>query len=151
VYWKLKLISDTLTQHIAKEAPCKKGCSSCCHIAVPLSRTMAERISQASGRPIKKDAGTPAVEFLQRGRKDEYSLQHYGKPCPFLGHDGACTIYDDRPLTCRNHYTLHDDATPCDLDKPYGKILGYDLEWIEQLEAACDLDDLWGDIREFFG
>lgn len=151
VYWKLKLVADDLAQHVQKETPCRKGCSACCHIAVPISRNMARRLATVSGRPFNPEAGRPAEEFMARGRKDEYALEHYGNPCPFLGGDGACTIYEHRPIVCRAHNSLADDPSPCEVGKPYGKVPSYNMQWIEQLEAAHDLDDLWGDIREFFG
>jgi Fe-S-cluster containining protein len=35
-------------------------------------------------------------------------------PCTFLGDDGACTIYEHRPIKCRTHFTLADDPALCD-------------------------------------
>lgn len=38
------------------------------------------------------------------GEREDLALEHYydeGNRCPFLGEDGACTVYAHRPTTCR--------------------------------------------------
>jgi Fe-S-cluster containining protein len=48
----------------------------------------------------------PSVRLV---KDTQYFLEgKVGDPCPFLGEDNSCTIYNDRPIVCRT-YTCVDD------------------------------------------
>lgn len=97
---------------------CLKGCSHCC--TQPIQILESERIviinkinrdfSPEDKRKIKhkikqfqKDlrSNVGAVKYTSKFRQD-YLKQ--GLYCPFLGEDGACSIYDSRPINCRTYY-----------------------------------------------
>lgn len=47
-------------------------------------------------------------DILEREQEEYYFLEgSVGKPCPLLGENG-CTIYKDRPLTCRTYTCVMD-------------------------------------------
>ena len=122
---------------------CKKGCSSCCHMNVSITKAEAERLAKASGRSMARIAAAP------RHARDKFA----GKPCPFLDSHGACSVYVDRPLSCRKHSSFFESASACDpsvmnnIEVPQVAFSVLD----EALFAASGMDGaLVADIRDFF-
>lgn len=62
---------------------CHNGCDPCCVDGITVFEVEAEKISRAHGPLLAEEEPHPA-----------------GK-CAFLGGDGACRIYMDRPYVCR--------------------------------------------------
>ena len=102
---------------------CCKGCGACCRQLVPISETEARSIaelveslpeprrSQIKARfqdAAKRLAEAGLLEKLRQPERwyregyREFGLEYFrqGIPCPFL-EDEACSIYPDRPVTCR--------------------------------------------------
>lgn len=79
---------------------CKKGCDFCCHSRVLVSAPEAFRLDRA----VRAKGPTYLLEFRQRAAKvsGRTTDERFGKklPCPALV-GGACTVYADRPLNCR--------------------------------------------------
>ena len=79
---------------------CSKGCSHCCHmwvsVSAPEALILAGRLKSA-GRDtaplLAKAELTRGMDFEGRG--------HFVAPCPLLGEDAACSVYDARPIACR--------------------------------------------------
>lgn len=115
---------DTVRQHIkqeeftnrwldsyqasGKKIFCKKGCSGCCSLAVhttfPEARNIAESLPAQQTEKLEG-----YIEALKGLVSDLVDLKTYLKthrqqigPCPFLDDNGTCTIYDQRPLSCRS-------------------------------------------------
>lgn len=83
---------------------CRQGCAFCCHYKVDVSAPEADRITSLVERwPEERRAGL--INRLRAGKAAENSDSDpvtYRHPCPFL--EGAeCTIYDERPLSCRSY------------------------------------------------
>lgn len=80
---------------------CRKGCSFCCHMNVAVSPLETVRVWAAlrEGSQIeRRDAVLAADARLeQRGTQERLALKML---CPLLV-DGACSIYELRPLACR--------------------------------------------------
>ncbi len=76
-------------------------------------------------------------------------------PCTFLK-DGECSIYENRPLACRVHFSLDVDAMLCDVSSqqpwpvPYLNTLQWQTAMLKVMEASADDVPKLGDIREFF-
>jgi len=122
---------------------CKKSCSSCCHMNVSLTKAEAERLAKAVGRKM-----APIADF-SRHAPDKFA----GMPCPFLDTQGACSIYADRPLSCRKHSSFFETAMSCHpsvmntIEGPQVAFSGLD----EALFTASGSDGaLVADIRDFF-
>ena len=92
---------------------CEKGCAHCCHTGVAatqvewdgiLNNAMEnnvnlEKVIERSKRTIDR-----VRETLHSKKSLEQIDWHrlvINQPCPFLGEDHACIIYEDRPLDCR--------------------------------------------------
>lgn len=98
-------------KQIAKHIPhvadigCRRGCDHCCHLRV--SSTVPEVVALYS--ILKRKWNKTQLENLRRRLTEYYQIEfldmnHWVKneiPCVFLDGDGACSIYNFRPLTCR--------------------------------------------------
>jgi hypothetical protein len=76
---------------------CKKGCSFCCHLRVTATPLEVIRISAT----IDRDRGSRVLSTAETvaGLDARQRLQR-SAPCPLLL-EGACSVYEVRPLTCR--------------------------------------------------
>lgn len=74
------------------------GCANCCKTTGPLF-TQADigRIAAT----LKLKPGVFIEQYLRVDEDGDYVLQTV--PCPFLGPDNFCHIYDDRPKACREY------------------------------------------------
>lgn len=138
-------MADELTAVVAPYGACQKGCSHCCHISVGLTFTEAQLVGKRIGvKPAK----------VRPGRKNFLDVPWgYDHPCPFLDREaGACTIYEDRPLACRQQINLDDDALLCIPTPPETNPVPYldmRLYTLWSLEVTAG-GGVLGDIREFF-
>ena len=82
---------------------CRKGCSFCCKVWVDTSppevlytvKKMPPDQRQRTIEAVEQAcAQTSGVPFNDR-------LGKVNPPCPMLGGDGACNVYDNRPVACR--------------------------------------------------
>ena len=102
---------------------CRRGCSACCFGPFDISPADAEQVAKAVDRldPATRslvelralDQVTQYADLAPRWnapwdidalgdrRFDRISDALAGLPCPALGDDGACLVYDDRPANCR--------------------------------------------------
>lgn len=136
-------VADILGRAIAPYAACKARCSHCCHIPVAMAPTEARLIGSKTGRR----AASPSLSL----KADEGIAMGYGNPCPFLK-DDACSIYEHRPLMCRVHWNMDDDALLCELHPeidvgipvPYMDVTSFRKLYI----FICG--PLMADIRRFF-
>lgn len=73
-------------------------CANCCKTTSPMFfEKDIDRLSKALG--MKTSAFVS--EYLVRDKDDIYGLK--STPCPFLGSDNYCSVYDDRPKACREY------------------------------------------------
>ena len=115
IFW-LRAEADLVVQAAAAVAPCVKGCAHCCHMPVLAAEAEAKIIGRAIGRVPVSAEQAAAVPLAESREIPQSELsRHYGVACPFLGTDGACTIYESRPLVCRHHIALDDDDLLCQL------------------------------------
>lgn len=85
---------------------CKKGCSHCCSQKVDIARHEAiALVKRAKSCDLKID-----IERLKRQAKHSdhhtswFNLSKEDRKCVFLK-DNLCSVYQDRPLMCRKHFT----------------------------------------------
>ena len=95
---------------------CGKGCSYCCHYRVMVTATEAFVIADTVQSRFDSDRRGNVIEKLKANRASTAGMtakEHEATniACAFLGDDGACTIYDVRPIACRKHHSA--DVTPC--------------------------------------
>lgn len=104
---------------------CSRGCSHCCRHYV--SSVEPYELIFLHGRIARGPAYPSQVIGLHRRAtlfhslrresdgelaEDKALYRYYlrGVPCPFLGSDGACGVYEARPMSCRMFFSLSDPA-----------------------------------------
>ena len=74
------------------------SCANCCKTTSPIFRDVDIR------RLAKRERMTETKfieKFLKMDGEGDYVLTQ--APCPFLGSDNYCSVYEDRPLACREY------------------------------------------------
>jgi Fe-S-cluster containining protein len=84
-------------EKFSNEADCL-SCANCC-------RTLGPRITDKDIEKIAKSLRMKAVAVIEKYlRKDEDGDWVFqSMPCPFLGGDNYCSIYEHRPKACREY------------------------------------------------
>jgi Fe-S-cluster containining protein len=93
---------------------CQKGCNFCCYLLASIGLVEAMNIAEVlweSGRwkaliPKLRDAAMN-VSYDEKNGNRVTGVTHFGRrlPCVFLEND-ACSIYENRPSSCRYHYSI---------------------------------------------
>lgn len=90
-----------------KAIHCRAGCAGCCHLAVHATFPEAAAIARQLS-PHQTGQLSSYIDRLKQALATTSDLRNYLKnhrisvgPCPFLDGDGCCSIYPDRPLSCR--------------------------------------------------
>jgi len=102
---KLKKLPDNRVDKLLHEAHDKAfqqidclTCAFCCrHVGPRLTR---QDIKRASGALRLKEAEFEST-YLRIDEDNDYVFK--SMPCPFLGSDNYCAIYEDRPKACREY------------------------------------------------
>lgn len=143
-------LADVFNKATGKYAVCQKGCAHCCYMPTMIYAHEAEILGQATG--IK-----PApVPYRDRSVVLADAVRQFGPPCPFLGKDNGCTVYDHRPLICRLHHSMNNNPDDCVVSESGTKapIAKIDADVIEAPYHALVLRhasrEPWGTIQMFF-
>jgi len=88
--------------HKAHEVEFKKmdclSCANCCKTTSPIFRDAdIRRIS----KHLRIKEGKFISDYLRMDEEQDYVLK--SSPCSFLDNDNSCSIYDVRPLACREY------------------------------------------------
>jgi len=107
----------------ADEIKCRKGCSHCCYGDTWVTSEEAKLLilGAREGRVFID------VEKLQaQAAHEEWdAVPAAERACVFLGSDGACRVYDVRPMVCRKYHVIS-DPDECDTFKhPGHKVLNF--------------------------
>ena len=90
---------------------CRKGCSQCCSQIFRITKIDEAVIKEHLNElplEVKDDLKKKAADYISNSDrnnisnipKDEYNLK-LKIPCPALSEEGACMIYEARPVICR--------------------------------------------------
>jgi Fe-S-cluster containining protein len=103
----MEFVYSSLTagaEHIAHiPLACRKGCSFCCHLWVDATppevlyavKNMPPDQRQKALEAVERVCGLSAgVSFEERSRK-------FNPACSLLDDQGACSVYESRPISCR--------------------------------------------------
>ncbi|MCX8080882.1 MAG: YkgJ family cysteine cluster protein [Bacteroidia bacterium] len=109
LFQRLKKIHASHTDRIFREAHedvfsntnCL-ACANCCKTTSPIFREKdIERIASF----LRMTPGDFSQKFLKTDEDHDKVLKE--TPCPFLGPDNVCAIYEVRPLACQNYPHTH--------------------------------------------
>lgn len=146
---KVIAIANRVTAALEPYVACKPGCSACCHMNTMIYEHEAIRLAEVTGRKMIRLPYRP----LDQVALDGYKFN--GKPCTFLV-ENKCSVYDDRPLVCRTHHSLRDDASQCSMNLTDNHVRPpmYDPDILEvpymALNGSYKPAEPWGNIAEFF-
>ena len=138
---------------------CGKGCSSCCRGLFDITLLDAFFLRQGIDRLTPKlhevvhervAAQLPKLRLIWPGVSPPYTINALPEedldrlmpeedetPCPLLGDDGLCLVYEYRPMTCRLHgiplidcsgETFHDEWCTCNF-KDEDPLERHELRW----------------------
>lgn len=139
IYRLIDQIAEVRAPHVA----CAGECADCCRMNVSISGLEAKLIAEATGRKVA------TVEDSVKHEQDRF----VGVACPFLRND-LCTIYEHRPLVCRNHASFYATAKWCTpehslrTDAPMVNFSGIDEAYVAVSSGRDRL--ILADIRDFF-
>lgn len=151
---------------------CRKGCSKCCSQIFRITKLDGWMISQhvkSLPEPRRTELQQKAREYLshnhlplQGGEKEHtkgvfaegvLNKQSHDTPCPALGTEGECTIYEARPVICRRFgMPIYDYKNPvnvhaCELNFKDGDEITDNLLIPNQTEIGMK----WDKLKEEFG
>lgn len=99
---KVDRVAQQLHEQIFQIVDCTR-CANCCRTLCPdFTDDDIDRIALHLGQPREKFI----TAFLIWDEEDR-CYRTKTKPCPLLGADGRCTVYDVRPATCRDYPHTH--------------------------------------------
>lgn len=115
----------TLHEEVFQEIDCL-SCANCCKTTSPIFRDVdIDRLARHLGlRPAEL-----MEQYLQLDAEGDYVLRT--APCPFLGSDNYCSVYEARPRACREY--PHTDR------KNFHQILSLTLKNTEICPAAFEV------------
>jgi Fe-S-cluster containining protein len=73
-------------------------CANCCKTTSPIFRDADIR---RIAKHLRMKEAAFVEQYLRLDEDHDFVLQH--SPCSFLGHDNHCSIYEHRPLACREY------------------------------------------------
>jgi len=96
---------ETRTEAYTADAICKAGCAFCCtHYGTLDITTLEGWVIRDWILKLGASRRTAMLKKLEKNRKRKE--QGNSARCPFLTRDNTCSIYDIRPFSCRQLYSL---------------------------------------------
>ena len=84
-------------ENVFEELDCL-SCGNCCKTTSPIFyQNDIERV----GKALRMKPGDFIEKYLLVDEDQDYVLK--SSPCPFLGADNHCSVYEDRPKACREY------------------------------------------------
>jgi Fe-S-cluster containining protein len=107
---------------------CRMGCNYCCHLQVschvPETIRIAEHLRKTRTAKELAALATKMEQHsnLRAGLSKKQKASGNVAPCPFLGSQGECTIYEVRPLVCRTYHSFNAVECKAAFDNPDKKL-----------------------------
>ena len=78
----------------------------CCRVAMPQMNycefvQMVTNLWNSSENNRKTEIICKSIEYFFKNEYEKWGMDHLIKPCQFVDKVGRCTVYNDRPLSCR--------------------------------------------------
>lgn len=146
-FWRL---ADAWNKGFETVSACKRGCNHCCHQSVAVPKSEAIAIAMATGKTLDPSDQNGLVPALNIEGLAGLQQAHKGSACPMLV-DGACSIYANRPMACRQLINLDVDEMLCEIIPGESVPVPYaDSTQIDVCFAAHTGQETWRDLRDWF-
>jgi Fe-S-cluster containining protein len=125
-----KLFHET-HEEVFSEVDCL-ACANCCKTTSPIFyQSDIERLAKA----LRMKPGDFISKYLHVDEDRDYVLN--SAPCPFLGPDNFCSVYDSRPKACREypHTDRKKMSQVLDLTYRNSKVCPAVLEILERIKS----------------
>lgn len=86
-----------LHDEVFEETDCL-ACANCCKTTSPI---FYQRDIERLAKSMRMKPGDFIEKYLRMDEDQDYVLK--SSPCPFLGSDNYCSVYEDRPNACREY------------------------------------------------
>lgn len=113
-----QLVDEARTGYLAgAECACSAGCSACCHqmLAIEFVELCGIFFAQEprfAGNAFRRKLADELAQLQRWNKLGAVLALDFAKlqwkewwPCLFLGKDGLCTVYEPRPIMCRNLFS----------------------------------------------
>jgi hypothetical protein len=94
---EVNALAAELHDEVFDEIDCLK-CGNCCRTTGPL---FTQKDIERLAKRFRIRPGEFIEQYLRLDEEGDYVLQSV--PCPFLGEDNYCSVYEDRPKACRTY------------------------------------------------
>jgi Fe-S-cluster containining protein len=136
---------------LMEQVRCGKGCAHCCRLWVGITRDDAALLAER----VRAGTASADAERLEAQRHWDTPMVFVGKPaaqasCVFLGPDGACTVYEDRPTICRA-LLVASDPELCRADDPAAQVTAVINPNLDVIVSAALTVDAEGDPPPHYG
>jgi len=106
---------DEVKDRLGAHLECRLGCTGCCHglfeiggadvaliaDALRAAEPATRELLIARSREILEALDAPPIRDCDTQQKNQFFERARDVACPALADDGACRIYENRPLVCR--------------------------------------------------
>jgi len=96
---------DRTVHQLDEEAFSQIDCLDCANCCKTTSPVFKKRDIERLAKRFNIRPATFVERYLRRDEDGEYVLQQ--APCPFLGDDNYCSVYEDRPAACASFPHTH--------------------------------------------
>lgn len=94
---KMDKIIERLHEEISSETDCL-SCGNCCRSLGPM---ILEKDIDVLSRSLRIRTSDFIGKYLRKDEDGDFVFQTM--PCPFLGNDNYCAVYENRPKACREY------------------------------------------------
>lgn len=92
---------DDLFHRLHREVFEKTDCLQCANCCKTTSPIFYQHDIERVARALRMKPGDFIEEYLRIDDDGDFVLK--SAPCPFLGEDNVCSVYEDRPKACREY------------------------------------------------
>lgn len=94
---KMDIEIQHLNDEVFEEIDCLQ-CGNCCRSLGPM---ILEKDIDGMAKSLRMKSSDFMAKFLRKDEDNDWVFQQM--PCPFLGNDNYCAIYENRPKACREY------------------------------------------------
>lgn len=92
---------DTLFHDLHDEVFEEINCLDCANCCSTISPIITDRDIDKIAKALRMKPSEIVAKYLRIDEDNDYVYRNH--PCPFLGSDNYCSIYEDRPKACREY------------------------------------------------